>query len=94
VSRVGQTVFWDGIVTPATDWGAANTLHLLLNGDVPLEYRPAASSPLWTQPSAGGTASVQVRVGVSSAGNLQIRCNTASNTGGVYLSMVYRGAPL
>jgi len=94
VTRIGETVFWEGAITPSTNWGAANALNTpLAVGDIPAEFVPDATI-IFIQPSMTGTATTIFRVAVQPTGELQVRCNTATFTGAVHLSMTYRGASL
>jgi hypothetical protein len=94
VSRVGDTVFWEGTIAPTTNWGAANTLNTpIANLGVPAAFLGLASK-IFIVASVGGTAATVFRVSVTSGGSLQVRCSTASYVDAVHLSMVYRGAPL
>lgn len=93
VSRTGQTVFLEGEVTPAANWGAANSNQLIISGGIAAQFLPLTNR-LYVMPTAAGTAATIFRVQITTSGTLAVRCDTATHVSAVSLSLVYRGAPL
>lgn len=93
VSRVDETVFIEGQVTPTTNWGGAMAANNIMGTVLDAQFRPAISHITINASSAFG-AMVNFRVAIQSSGQIQVRCDTATHTGDVYINYAYRGVAL
>lgn len=91
VSRVGETVFLQGSVTPNTNWGAVMANTNLMNTLLSAEFRPSQSHIVIAGSSATG-AMVNFRLSIQSSGQIAVRCDTLNHTGSVFIDHTYRGA--
>lgn len=91
--RVGRQVDVIGSFNPVTNWGSANSLQQPIAGGAgigfPTIFVPG-SSLTFAVPSASGVANVVFRVAVQSNGGIQVRCDTASYTGGVSIALGWK----
>lgn len=93
VRRVGALVSWVGIVTPTTDWGTAMSSQTIISSpDIPEEFRPTASLVWWAATTHVGSTGLQHRLNFTTGGGISTRCNTATNSNGVYVNFSYQGA--
>lgn len=93
VSRHEETVFLQGQVTPNTNWGAAMANNNIMGTVLPAQYRPSISHVTIMASSATG-AMVNFRVSIQDNGQIAVRCDTATHTGGVFINYAFRGVPL
>lgn len=94
VSRVDETVFIEGSVSPTTNWGAVMANNVILATVLDAQFRPAQNHTFVTAGSATISPLVAFRVALTSGGVIGIRCNTATHGGSISLNYTYRGAPL
>jgi hypothetical protein len=93
ISRIGDIVVIQGQVVPVTNWGSAMANSNLLTNVLDSQFWPSLSQVIICASSA--TASmVNFRVSIQSTGQIAVRCDTATHTGGVFIEHTYRGAPL
>jgi len=93
VSRVDETVFIQGQVTPTGNWGAVMANNNIMSTVLDTQFRPIQSHVIISASSATG-AMVNFRVSVQSGGQISVRCDTATHTGGVFIDHTYRGTAL
>jgi hypothetical protein len=93
VSRVDETVFIQGQVTPTTNWGAVMASSNIMTNLLDAQFCPTQSHIVISGSSATG-AMVNFRVSIQSGGQIAVRCDTLNHTGGVFIDHTYRGAPL
>jgi len=94
VERVGRMVEITGSLTPTPNWGALNALTIPVGvGGIPADCAPGVSR-IYTCPAGGGTASVVWRVTINADGSIQARCNTASATTVLHLTLGWLAQPV
>lgn len=93
VSRVDETVFLQGQVTPSTNWGAVMASSNIMGTVLDTQFRPTQSHIIISGSSATG-AMVNFRVAIQSGGQIAVRCDTLNHTGSVFIDHTYRGAAL
>lgn len=93
VSRVDETVFIQGQVTPTGNWGAVMANNNIMSTLLDTQFRPSISHVTINASSATG-AMVNFRVSVQNSGQIGVRCDTATHTGGVFINYAYRGVAL
>lgn len=78
VRRIGHSVTFRGSLTPAANWGAANSLQQAVAvGGIPAEFRSPVSLGMLA-PTTATVATTVFRVAIGSTGGIQIRCSTAT----------------
>ena len=87
--RIGSRVNLQGVVTPTTNWGAAqaNNTPVAASG-VPLGSRPSDNLVFYCAGAAITTAA-EFRVAITSTGSISVRCGAATHTSGVYINVDY-----
>lgn len=84
--RVGDDVKLRGIVTPGTNWGAAQADNAISSA-LPTELQPPGPLAELKAGTAATTAAI-FRVALNGA-NINVRCGAATHTGGVYVIFNY-----
>lgn len=93
VSRIGDIVMLQGQVTPTTNWGAAMANSNIMTNLLAAQFVPSISQVILCPSSATG-AMINFRVSIQNGGQIAVRCDTATHTGGVFIDHVFRGAPV
>ena len=94
VERVGRQVEITGSLTPTTNWGALNALTIpVAAGGIPADCTPGVSR-IYACTANGGTASVVWRVTINADGSIQARCNTATSTTVLHLTLGWLAPPV
>lgn len=86
--RVGDDIKWRGIVTPATNWGAAQADNAISTA-VPSQLQPPGPLAELKAGTAATTAAI-FRVAINGA-NINVRCGAATHTSGVYIVFNFSG---
>lgn len=89
VRRIGHHVTSRGTLSPAVDWGAANSLQqAVAAGGIPAEFRSPVSLTILGATGAT-TAATIFRVAIQSNGGVQVRCSTAAHTNSCSVNLTY-----
>ncbi|MEU4386766.1 hypothetical protein [Promicromonospora sp. NPDC023805] len=85
--REGDDITIRGVVTPNTNWGAAQTDNQIVDA-LPPELRTPGPLAELKAGTASTTAAI-FRVAFNAAA-INVRCGAATHTGGVYVSFAYK----
>lgn len=89
VRRIGHHVTLRGTLTPAVDWGAANSLQQpVAAGGIPVGSRSPVSFAI-LGPTSATTAAIIFRITVQSGGGIQVRCSAAAHVSSCNINTTY-----